>query len=247
VSRANPVRAEGETIVVGGEYDTATSRTLLRNQANSNSVFQARSDSFGVGVAGVSAYGAGVAGASTDGNGVYGSSTSGFGVLGYSVDSTGVHGTAGGGSAGVRGENEGTGLTGIGVHGSHAGSGWGVLGYTPSGVGCFGSTDAGTGVRGHSESGTGLYGTTASGFALRTSGRTKFSTSGVVGIKAGTTSKTVMPGVDVTSSSFVLLTPKTNLGGRALWFTTNPAANTFTIRMSSARSSGTFVAWLLLG
>jgi hypothetical protein len=45
----------------------------------------------------------------------------------------------------------------------------------------------------------------------------------------------------------VLLSPKANLGGRDLWFTTNATANTFTIRMSSARTSSTPVAWLLLG
>jgi hypothetical protein len=53
--------------------------------------------------------------------------------------------------------------------------------------------------------------------------------------------------INVTSSSFVLLTPKTNIGSRALWFTTDPAGNKFTIHMSSSRSSGTRVAWLLLG
>lgn len=66
-------------------------------------------------------------------------------------------------------------------------------------------------------------------------------------IGAGKKGVTVSPGVNVTPSSFVLLTPKTNLGGRNLWFTTNATANIITIRMSSARSSGTKVAWLLLG
>ncbi len=66
-------------------------------------------------------------------------------------------------------------------------------------------------------------------------------------IPAGSTGKTVNPGVNVTNGSFVLLTPKVDVGSRALWFTTNPSGDTFRIRMSSARSSGTKVAWLLLG
>jgi hypothetical protein len=147
----------------------------------------------------------------------------------------------------VRGENSGTGGSGIGVLGRQAGSGWGVFGTTPAGVGAYGSTSSGTGVRGHSGSGTGLHGTTGSGFALQTGGRLKLSTSGVASITAGATSKTVTPGVDVTSGSFVLLTPKANLGGRGLWFTTNATANTFSIRMSSSRGINTKVAWLLLG
>ena len=87
----------------------------------------------------------------------------------------------------------------------------------------------------------------ASGLALQAAGRAKFSTSGVASIPSGSTSLLVSPGVNVTASSFVLLTPKTNIGARALWFTTDPAADTFTIRMSAAKTSTTRVAWLLLG
>jgi hypothetical protein len=69
----------------------------------------------------------------------------------------------------------------------------------------------------------------------------------VATITAGRTTKLVTPGVDVTAESFVLLTPKANIGSRALWFTIDATNNQFTIRMRSARSSGTKVAWLLLG
>ena len=75
----------------------------------------------------------------------------------------------------------------------------------------------------------------------------KFATSGVATITAGSTSKVVTPGVNVTSASFVLLTPKANLGGRSLWFTTNATQDKFTIRLSSSRGTATKVAWLLLG
>jgi len=40
-------------------------------------------------------------------------------------------------SSGVRGENKGTGTSGIGVWGSHAGSGWGVYGTSTSGPGVY--------------------------------------------------------------------------------------------------------------
>jgi hypothetical protein len=183
VGRAGPVRAEGENIVVGGEYVTASSRTFLRNVLNNNRVFEASSE------------GAGIA--------VLGSSTGSVGIYGTSDASSGVYGS--GNSAGA------------------------------------------TGVHGFSFSGTALRGTSSTGFALRTSGRLDLGTSGVATIAAGSTGKTVNPGVNVTSGTFVLLTPRTNIGGRSLWFTTNASANTFRIRMSSARSSNTKVAWLLLG
>jgi hypothetical protein len=128
--------------------------------------------------------------------------------------------------------------TGVYGHASQDGESRGVIG----------ESTAGQGVRGEATSGVGLYGTAASGFALRTSGRLKADkVSGVATIAAGTTSKTVSPGVNVTSGSFVLLTPKANLGGRDLWFTTNATANTITIRISKSRPSGTKVAWLLMG
>lgn len=107
--------------------------------------------------------------------------------------------------------------------------------------------EANTGFRGQRLTGIGLYGWTDEGWAAYFDGRAKFTTSGVATISAGPTSKTVTPNVNVISSFFVLLTPKVNLGGRDLWFTTNATANTFTIRMSRTRSSATKVAWLMLG
>ncbi|MBL8172902.1 MAG: hypothetical protein JNJ50_32555 [Acidobacteria bacterium] len=53
--------------------------------------------------------------------------------------------TPGSFSAGVRGINNGTGGSGIGVWGSHVGSGWGVYGTSVSGKGVFGLTTATTG------------------------------------------------------------------------------------------------------
>ncbi|MDB5033913.1 MAG: hypothetical protein JWQ98_1154 [Chlorobi bacterium] len=113
------------------------------------------------------------------GNGIYGKNTaatgSTSGVLGEVFSSangiganggvTGVLGrvnptSPGGYSAGVRGVNNGTGGTGIGVIGYQAGSGWGVYGETPSGFGVYGlttnTTAVSSGVRGETFSTNGI-------------------------------------------------------------------------------------------
>ena len=60
-------------------------------------------------------------------------------------------------SAGVKGYNAGTGFSGMGVTGIHAGSGWGVFGSTPTGIGVYGQAEStGTGVRGVTASPTGV-------------------------------------------------------------------------------------------
>lgn len=128
---------------------------------------------------------------------------------------------------------------------SNTGSGVGA--FSSTGVGAYGASGSHRGVWGFSDTGTGLFGSCTTGLALHAQGRIKFSTSGVATIIAGSTSKVINPGVNVTSSSFVLLTPKADIGTRALWFTTNTTNDRFTIRMSSARSRNTKVAWLLVG
>lgn len=179
VGRASPVRAEGEVMHVGGEYD-ATSTTTLRNQTTIADVFRAETNS---------------------GNAIRAHSNHGIGLWATSTDT------------------------------------FGVVGQSNSRIGVFGS----------SESNTGVLGESSFGFALRAEGRVKFSTSGVATIPAGSSSKLVTPGVNVTTTSFVLLTPKVNIGSRALWFTTNASAESFRISMSSPRPTSTKVAWLLVG
>ena len=162
-----------------------------------------------------SADGVGVGGwaASTTGAnyGVYGSSDSpsGTGVYGAHTATTGttpgVHGATnsvsdsavgvlgevtstapGVSSAAVRGRNAGTGGNGIGVWGSHDGSGWGVLGSSVSGIGVYGYATAASGFtyggwfESVSTSGTGVYGyaPAASGFTYGVYGRSG-STSGI--------------------------------------------------------------------
>lgn len=83
--------------------------------------------------------------------------------------------TPGGYSAGVRGINQGTGGTGIGVIGYQGGSGWGVYGETPNGFGVYGLTTnnsaSSVGVRGETFSTNGIaveakYSGTGAGIAL---------------------------------------------------------------------------------
>jgi hypothetical protein len=56
----------------------------------------------------------------------------------YGVEGSISTTTSANSSAGVRGINDGTGATGIGVWGSHAASGWGVFGEAPTGFGVVG-------------------------------------------------------------------------------------------------------------
>ncbi len=106
----------------------------------------------------------------------------------------------------------------------------------------------GTAVRADGGSGFGVYAAaSAGGFALSTHGRLDLSTAGVAAIPAGATSKKVFGGVDVSSNSFVLLTPALDIGSRRLWWTKDTADNSITIHMSSSRSTLTKVSWLLLG
>jgi hypothetical protein len=100
------------------------------------------------------------------GYGVYGHTPRGFGVVGLHASASGTapgvwgetNSTAAGAfgvlgdisttssgasAAGVRGINNGTGSLGIGVWGSHAGSGYGVYGFAPSGFGVVGESNTG--------------------------------------------------------------------------------------------------------
>jgi hypothetical protein len=239
VGRASPVQAANGDYVRVGFSLTGTAATALtvtgadglRATATSNLTTALQGVSLGP----------------YNGEGVWGqaSGTQGVGIIGQAFGSLGrgVNGIANGGHIGVVGSSGGP----VGDVPSKVG----VLGHAAqdnSAIGVFGQSDPGTGVRGQATSGVGVYATAGSGYALRTNGRLKADkVSGVATITAGNISKTITPGVNVTDGSFVLLTPKVKLGGRDLWFTTDAANNKVTIRMSSSRSSGTKVAWLLLG
>ena len=178
------------------------------------------------------------------------SSATGIGVVGYNSSTTGE-------TFGVWGRQTSH-NDGSAVYGQADDGGTGVFGLSsgiyvasPSKTGVYGRTthaDANArGVWGESDAGSGLYGKTSTGYALQTVGRLNIGTSGVASIAAGTTTKVVAPGVDVSTGSFVLLTPAADIGTRRLWYTKDIGADTITIHLSSSRTSPTKVAWLLLG
>jgi len=74
-------------------------------------------------------------------------------------------------SAAVTGTNLGTGSNGIGVWGSHSGSGWGVYGVSTDGIGVNAYSDTGWGLNATSSSGTGLVASSSTGTAAQIEGR----------------------------------------------------------------------------
>lgn len=231
---------------VEGQTDTGTAVRAISNSGNG--LYAATAGGFGS----TAIWG----NATSNGSGVYATAGGGIGIVGHSnqyfgavftTDSASYPGVVGQGrqhSAGVEGYS-GTGaspeaptMTGV----------YGIASQGTSSRGVWGESPSGRGVYGHASTGVGVFGESDDGYALRTRGRVKVEkVSGVATIKAGQRTVTVTPGVNVTSGSFVLLTPKSKLSGRDLWFSTSPTANTITIRMSSARSTATKIAWLMLG
>jgi len=267
IGRASPAQAaNGDPIYIGAN-NYGTSETRLGNTAPSAVAFRADSGSGnGFGVIGTADNGYGVYGSASTGRGVYGTSTNYRGVEGTTTTGIGMYGSSGSGEgilgtsdaanlSAIRGYSGGnsTGLLGTsGTPNPGAKPKTGVYGYAVQDAGSrgvWGYSRQGQGVRGQAANGVGVYGRAwATGHALFIHGRFKAEQiSGVASIPAGSTGVTIDPGVKVNAGSFVLLTPKANLGSRGLWFTTNPSANTFRIRMSSTRSANTQVAWLLLG
>jgi hypothetical protein len=119
------------------------------------------------------------------------------------------------------------------------------------GIGVWGTTTGGEGVKGTARAdGVAVvaHATGPGGIALHSSGRTVFTeTAGVAAIAPGATSVTITPSVDVRDASFVLLTPRGNIGSRGLWYTIDATNNRFTIHISSkySDSSSLKVAWML--
>jgi hypothetical protein len=154
-------RAEGETIVVGGEYTTAQSRTYLRNQTNDANVLEVASTGNGAAVRGTSSSFVGVYGTSTSYIGLYGTSNSSVGIYGASVTDIGIYGfTSSSSQPGVRGHSSLGNSTGVqgssgpppataraktGVHGlaTQDATSKGVWGESPAGHGVHGSTTSG--------------------------------------------------------------------------------------------------------
>ena len=183
----------------------------------------------------------------------------GYGVAGDSVSLIGVSGTSDAtNQPAIRGRSQGNSTGVYGFSGSAASTlpaaraKTGVFGQATqdsSSRGVFGISTMGNGVRGEATTGSALVGVAnyPQGYAIQSSGRVRFNkVSGIATLAAGTTTKTITPGTDVTTDSFVLLTPMVDLGGRRLWFTKDTTANTVTIRISSSSTSSLSIAWLLL-
>lgn len=170
VGHANPVRADGENIQIGGDYATAMSRTALTNETNNETVWYVYN--------------------SHQGTALFALSNSGIGVNAISNFSSGVYAV-----------------------------GKPAITADPSGE----------------------------GYAIVGKGRVRLERiSGVAVIPAGRSSVRITPGVNLNTASFVLLTPRSNLKGRDLWYRTDPPNERFTIYLSSPRSVATRISWLLL-
>ncbi|HEY2887981.1 MAG TPA: hypothetical protein VGJ17_05165 [Candidatus Limnocylindrales bacterium] len=195
--------------------------------------------SYGYNLAGgVGAYGNG-------GTGVQGSSAAptGVGVVGLALgNGTGLHGLSG---------PSGTvppAKTGVYGQATQDSTSVGVKGHSTSGHGVAGSATSGRAVAGSATSGIGLYGASSSGYAVRTSGRVRFDkASGVATIAGGATTVTVTATIDITTSTFVLLTPMGNLAGSSMWVTLDATNNQFTIHLGAAPATSKKVGWLIVG
>jgi hypothetical protein len=235
---------DGTALAIGGFYADARSQTTLANQANDERVLWVASNADighgnGVAVTGFSSHGTGVEGWTDSGTGVYGHGGS-YGVHGESSNSYGIYGHSTD-FIGIYGSSD----TGKGLQGS--GGNTGV--YASGGVaGVYANSSAGKAVQAETSSGTAVEALGGTGIALHASGRVKVDkASGRATITAGHTSVTVIPGLNITSTSFVLLTPMSNIGTRSLWVTIDASANTFQINITTSRSASTKVGWLLLG
>jgi hypothetical protein len=229
IGRAAPVAAvDGDTVLIGSSRGGASTTEIITSTPGLPALkgFSNPGAGAGVGVLGESAGASGV--------GVFGRGTN------ATNNANGVQGiTASLAGSGVfaLNENSGPGSRGYGVFGrSVARDGFGVLG-TGDNIGVYGGAKN-----------VGVYADAPNAIALKVVGRATFDrVSGVATIPSGRTTVTVSPKAAVEAASLVLVTPRQNIGSRSLWVTTNPAADTFTIRMSSSRSGATLVAWLLLG
>lgn len=253
---AGSLARPGVAQAASGSFDSAAENAPAVSATHNASGIAVAAIGNGNGAYGVYAYaqnGVGVLAASDTAEAITAStSTAGAAVLLaiHHATGTAIHGRTGPYSpllpanTGVFGTSE----TGTGVRGNSSSGGIGVHGDSPSGYGVAGNASTGTGAIGTSVSGTGVRATSTSGYALHATGRIRAEkVSGIATIAAGATAVTVALKVDVTPSSFVLLSPMANVGTRALWWTINATNNTIAIHLSPARGSATKVSWLLLG
>jgi hypothetical protein len=157
LARPKAARAEGEAMVVGGDYLTATSETFLANETNGANVFGAESAAGGTALRGVSHSGFAIQGQSNSSYGVYASSNSGTGVYGATGTGTGVFGSS-------------ASSTQPATAGRATQSGTGVLGFSTTSAFALPAAKAKTGVYGYAaqdSNANGVYGESPSGRAVR--------------------------------------------------------------------------------
>jgi hypothetical protein len=130
---------------------------------------------------------------------------------------------------GRSGDDDGTGIHGEG----------GLLGVLGTGQ---------TGVFGSSPGGIGVAASSATGVALDVHGPARFSSSGLATIRAGTRSRTVAPGLDITSRSRVLATLQTTAGGSTTVrrVARDVVRNRITIYLTGKAIANCQVAWFVI-
>ena len=86
----------------------------------------------------------------------------------------------------------------------------------------------------------------SSGFAMETTeGGLRFiGAAGTATVPGGATSRTVTPGVTLSSNSIVLLTPQEGIGGRSL--AASVSGDSFTIHMNESRTNPLHVGYLIV-
>ena len=261
--RAAPAAASNGQAIIMGQRNQSTSNTFI-NDSSGDTTFSALATSSGTALEGDA----------VDGTGVSGSSSAGIGVSGVSgssaANASAVHGeitntSPGSFSAAVRGQNDGTGGTGIGVYGSQAGSGWGVYGTSVSGIGVNASGGSGIGVAGSGATGVFAVGTTAvhgianssagmgvlaentaGGQALKVNGVAAFSRSGMATVLTGHSA--VSMSLPLSSASFVLATIQGNVAGLNVQGVTivTGSPGSFTIHLNKTVAAKTKVAWFVV-
>lgn len=129
------------------------------------------------------------------------------------------------------------------------GSGKGVWGKSSDGPGVYAESTHSTGLQVSGDVAIEASAHSDSGFALQAKiGRVRFdSISGEVTIPAGLPGVTLNLLTHVANSAFVLLSPRGNLGGRWVWYTTDSNLDVIYIRISSTRTVDTRVGYLLVG
>jgi hypothetical protein len=175
--------------------------------------------------------------------------TSGDGVVGYggAAGGAGVHGVAlsnvGNNADGVVGEGAGSGNGVAGYGGANGGTG--VLGAgagqspDPPGNGIHGLTSDARGAGVIAEN-------TAGGTALRAIGTAKFSRSGKLTIRAGS-SEVTKTGVPLTAASLILATLQQNVSGVYVQAAVpNVSGSSFSIHLNKAVSASINVAWFIV-